>query len=316
MIDEARKLCAEVIIIAGDLFDTERVSRRVIAEVLDLIGRASKIEFLYLKGNHEGDVILGSGIELPKNLKIFGDEWTYFDIGDVTFAGRSEITRDAFSTLSLDEKRKNIVVLHGALQDRTDKERIGIRDLEGLPIDYLALGHYHSFSEHRISKRCTAVYSGTPEGRGFDEAFKCGFVLLRTAEEGILYGHIPFAQRQLHIVKVDVGTLTRQIDLEDRILASISGIPLDDMVRVVLVGEHETVLERDCEALSKRLMRGRFYLEVKDESRIRISMEDYKNDISLKGEFIRMVLCDSELSEKDRDAVIELGLRALAGEGL
>ena len=42
--------------------------------------------------------------------------------------------------------------------------------------------------------------------------------------------------------------------------------------------------------------------------------QDYKNDKSLKGEFIRLVLSKEDLTQKQKEAIIECGLRALAGE--
>ena len=52
---------------------------------------------------------------------------------------------------------------------------------------------------------------------------------------------------------------------------------------------------------------------MKDETRLAIDPERYRNDVSLKGEFIRQVLA-SELSEHEKAAVIRAGVLALAGE--
>ena len=54
---------------------------------------------------------------------------------------------------------------------------------------------------------------------------------------------------------------------------------------------------------------------MKDESRLRINADDYKNDKSFKGEFIRLVLSKDELSDEEKDAIIECGIRALTSEG-
>lgn len=56
-----------------------------------------------------------------------------------------------------------------------------------------------------------------------------------------------------------------------------------------------------------------FFVKVKDETRMTINPENYKNDISLKGEFIRLTLsCDA--SEEDKVAIIRTGMQALMGE--
>ena len=49
-----------------------------------------------------------------------------------------------------------------------------------------------------------------------------------------------------------------------------------------------------------------FFAKVKDETRLAVEPERYRNDVSLKGEFIRQVLA-SELSEHEKAAVIRAG---------
>ena len=40
----------------------------------------------------------------------------------------------------------------------------------------------------------------------------------------------------------------------------------------------------------------------------------YQNDISLKGEFIRLVLQQDKLSDDEKSKVISTGIKALSGE--
>ena len=59
------------------------------------------------------------------------------------------------------------MVLHGELRDKSAQGGvIGLTEAANKNIDYMALGHYHTYSEAQIDKRGVAVYSGTPEGRG------------------------------------------------------------------------------------------------------------------------------------------------------
>ena len=55
-----------------------------------------------------------------------------------------------------------------------------------------------------------------------------------------------------------------------------------------------------------------------DASGIRLDMpeKDYRFDKSLKGEFIRQVMVSHDLSESQKQMVVDMGLRALAGERL
>lgn len=315
MTDEAASIGAGGVIIAGDLFDNERVSIRTLDSVMGIIENAVGITFFYLPGNHEKDRLTSSGVSIPENLIIFGEEWSSYRFGDVTVSGCSSIKADTFSSLRLNENEINIAVLHGELADRTDApDKIGMRELKDLPIDYLALGHYHTYSETRFSERGRAVYCGTPEGRGFDETGDKGYVIIDTDFHSVRSRFVKRAFRTLHSVDVDICGADREIEIENRIAHAVSQIPHSDLVRVTLVGEYAPGTKRETEALTGRFSDSFFYFEVKDASRLRISSEDYKNDRSLKGEFIRLVLSKEELTDEEKAAIIECGIRALAGD--
>ena len=315
MIREAVEIGAGAIIIAGDLFDSDKTGLRTIDTIVGAIERAAQITFFYLSGNHEKNILLSSGISLPKNLKIFEEGWTYFDINGISVVGRSETSPTMFSTLKLDPNRRNIVVLHGELRDKSDENgKIGIKELSDLPIDYLALGHYHSYSETITDSGCYAVYCGTPEGRGFDETGDKGYVILDVNDKGVFHRFQRRAKRRLHIIEVDITGTKREVEIENRVSEKLSSIPFCDMVRVCLTGEHELGLSPNTEMLELRFASDYYYFEIKDITKLRICVEDYKNDLSLKGEFIRLVLSKDELTDEEKSAIIECGIRALAKE--
>jgi len=315
MVEEALFQRVRLFIIAGDLFDSERITKSIAERVLSIIEKNASIDFLYLPGNHEKQALLECGVSLPQNLKIFGDEWTYFTYDYVTFAGRSTITPDMFDRLSLNYDQTNIVVLHGALTEgRCGGESIGIRDAAERHIDHIALGHYHSYTHTYVDDMCSAVYSGTPEGRGFDEVGTKGFVMMEADGKRVYHKFIPFAKRTLRIVDVDITGAMRRIDIEDRTEAAISEIPASDLVRVRLIGARHPELFTDAEALKARFGMRHYHFEVKDETVTRINPRDYKNDKSLKGEFIRLVMSKSDLSDDAKDKIIRTGLAALMGE--
>lgn len=315
MIEEAVYQRVSVFIIAGDLFDSERITRSAAERVLGAIARRPSIDFLYLSGNHEKNALMESGIPFPENLKIFGDGWTYFDYGEVCVVGRSEISEGMFSSLNLSYAKTNIVVLHGALSDgKTQGENIGRRELEERNIDYLALGHYHTYTEEKIFDTGVAVYSGTPEGRGFDEVGEKGFVLIDADGRHARHSFIPFAKRQLRIVDVDLTGVASRQDVDARVDSLLSGIPHTDLVRVRLCGKRSPELFPDEGAITSRWQSAFYHFEIRDESGIRIDPEDYKYDRSLKGEFIRLVTSRTDVSEKEKDKIIRTGLAALMGE--
>lgn len=315
MIEEAVYQRVSVFIIAGDLFDTERITKSTAERVLGAMAKYPTLQFLYLSGNHEKSALTDSGVTLPDNLKLFGEDWTYFDFGEVCVAGRSEIKEGMFSTLKLSYEKTNVVVLHGALTDgKSGGENIGRREAEGKSIDYLALGHYHSYAVEEIFDTGVAVYCGTPEGRGFDEVGTKGFVIIDADGRRAKHTFLPFAKRTLRIVDVDLSGAANRMDVDTRVDAALTGIAHTDLVRLRLVGKRIPELFPDLGAITSRWQNAFYHFEARDESRIRINPDDYKYDRTLKGEFIRLVSAKTDISDEEKDKIIRTGLAALMGE--
>ena len=315
ILDDALRLGVRIIIIAGDLFDSDKITKTARRRTFALIAAAKEISFFYLPGNHEEGALLSGEDELPQNLFVFGEEWSYFSSGDTVIAGRRATSPDMFETLSLPKDTTNIVVLHGDLRDRSDFDGvIGRRDAAGKDIDYLALGHYHSYRSERIDGRCIAVYPGTPEGRGFDETGKKGFVLVEKDIGGLTHRFIPRAKRTLNEIRIDISGIYDLYAIEKRAERALSEILEGDLVRLVLTGTRRVGFNPDTAALMARFSERYYFFEVKDETRLLINASDYEHDLSLKGEFIRTVMKDTTMSEKKKEDVISCGLAALLGE--
>ena len=69
--------------------------------------------------------------------------------------------------------------------------------------------------------------------------------------------------------------------------------------------------ERLTEMFGKRF----FFLEILDKTRPDIRPEQYADSLTLKGEFVRRVMAMEELDEDERNAILQVGLAALRGEG-
>ncbi len=315
--DECRSIGAPVMIIAGDLFDSDNVSRRALRAFYDMMLEYRDIHFVVLPGNHDSEILATEGFSDAQNLHVFErDTLTTFAFGDVTFSGVSPIKPGIFDELELDENSKNILILHGELREKTgnDGESIGISDLVGKNIDYVALGHYHTYAAHELDKRTTAVYSGTPEGRGFDECGECGYVIIDTDGERVSHEFKKFAKRNMRIIPVALDGAERPYDIIERAEAALANIPKEDLVRVELCGSYSPGLWKDEAQICERF-RDRFYhFEVKDTSHISVNPDDYKYDKSLKGEFIRLVYADGSLDDETKRRVVECGVFALMGE--
>lgn len=331
MVDYAADNGVGAIIIAGDLFDTKNISVTARNGVYHAIADHPDIDFYYLEGNHDAGSFISSLTELPENLRLFDGGWRSYNANktggcNIVITG-AELDKSNSSTiynsLVLDNDSFNIVVLHGQESQysvRDNAEVININALKNKGIDYLALGHIHSYRRIGFDRRGCFCYSGCLEGRGFDECGECGFVLLDIDEDSRTYTDefIPFAYRYLHTRETDVTGCATSAEIASRVKAVLSEEDYEerDLVKVVLTGEVDVECEKNVEYIRQQIESGYYFVKVYDETRLAVNYDEYMLDESLKGEFVRTVMNDKTLDEVTRAEVIRCGIQALAGEDI
>lgn len=310
----------EVILIAGDMFDTPQNQQKTIKNrVIDSIRKAEAIDFLYLQGNHDNDDFFKKMDNRPENLKLFGKEWTSYRydniaISGIEFGGDEDI--DMYSNLYLNENDFNIVSLHGQISKYgldKDGEIINLRKLENKYIDYLALGHIHKYEKGKLDYRGIYSYSGCLEGRGFDEFGEKGFVLLNIENRNLSTEFISLARRTFHRVEIDISSYTEAIEIDKLMEEQLKAIPEDDIVKLVFHGEVLEDIEIDIDYIEQKLKNRYYFSKFSNETQIKIDYLKYEKDISLKGEFIRTVNA-LDISEREKGKVIKMGINAIVGK--
>ena len=316
MVAWAQREKVDGVLICGDLFDSRRVSARTAELVLDIMENAAQVEFYYLRGNHDEGRDLFAGRQQPPNVHTFGENWTYYRWDSVVIAGMEPEDWNAlYGALELPADTVNIVMLHGQESARPGEELIAIPNLREKNIDYLALGHIHSYQKQKLDERGVWSYCGCLEGRGFDECGKKGFVLVDTGKGRVETTFVPFAARQLREVVADISGCVTVTQLQNAMDAAAAGINPDSLVKFTLVGTYTPQTQKDLTYLAKYFGQRFYFVKIKDDSRFHIQRGTYEHDVSLKGEFIRMVMA-SDKTEEEKGRIICAGLQALAGEAV
>ena len=304
------------VIIAGDAFDTRKVSTKTLSRFFHAISK-TPCDFLYLAGNHD-EATIKFAQDIPNNLYFFQDDWTQFRYGNVNIVGANSVSYGILSeTLSLNEQDKNIVVMHGQIagyKSDIDAELISLPRLKNKHIDYLALGHIHSYSLEKLDNRGVFAYSGCLDGRGFDETGEKGFILLEETEKGFDSQFIPFSSRQFI---EEEYVLNSEFDWWKQVDAIISTLLIkyneSSLIKLVLKGKHKADYFKDLASLTEKLNQKFFYAKVYDKTTLQIDVKDYEYDKSVKGEFVRLVF-SSDLNEEQKNSIILCGLNAFKGE--
>ena len=301
---------ARVVLLAGDVFDTDHPASSAVRYLLDTVREHPGIDFLMLYGNHSGDFRLSD--EIPENLRFFDEnEYSSYRYGDVLICG-SENPSAELPPLPSDTV--NIVALHGQIvEHRHAKDEIALTELRDKAIDYLALGHIHSPRIEKLDSRGFYCYAGCPEGRGFDEIGERGVVLLDTDGERLKKSFLPIARRTLHDISIDISAADSQREIERAVLREIEGIRESDLVRIRLTGERKAHLLPDVLLLTTSLEGSCFHVEIKNETTVKIDPAEYESDLSLRGEFVRTVLA-LDLPKEEEGLILSAGLAVLSGE--
>ena len=312
----------KAVIIAGDMFDTSRVTLKTRARVLNAIISNSDVDFLYLSGNHDDDNFITGMENLPDNFKVFSSEWTTFNYSNVTISGVKFTpynVNTVYDTLKLDPSNINIVTLHGQIAGYISEEKAEIISLPRLKdknIDYLALGHIHEYSTGELDLRGKYAYSGCLEGRGFDETGNKGFVEITVDSNGLTTEFIKFASRKLSVFEYDVSGKSDWLFSKGEIISALNKcVDKTSLVKVVIKGERKTDFDIDKDGLLLRLNEVYFYAKVYDKTTVMVDEKDYEFDKTVRGEFVRAVW-ESSLSPEMKSKVISCGLNALKGEEL
>ena len=315
----ARENGVGAVLIAGDLFDEGETSAALKKEVAAVIAAAKPVCFFYVSGNHDDTF---SFSEKPENLYLFSENHTFksYDLQEnITLCGidGKNLKESSYDDLALQYDRLNIVIMHGAIvKGRASNGEISLFGLQNKNVDYLALGHIHlpSIEAERLDGRGHYRYCGCLEGRGFDECGKRGFFLLEI-ENGKLISEtfLSLSRREIVERRADISDCESYYDVERTVDSALAGESKENIVKLILTGKHKAGLKKDLPLLIARLNQRFFFVKVVDESTVYVDYEQYKNDLSERGEFVREV-GRYEMSEELRAEVLDVGLKALDGE--
>jgi len=310
VLSEQLKICSDLfsyakdngidaLLICGDLFHTSEISAKIERVFFNAVQDFSK-PVIYISGNHDEEKAIFS---YPENFIILK--------GSVRLDG--VVISDGSNLQTLQKEDKNIVVMHGDIFSRGN-DYIDIKSLKGDFVDYLALGHLHSYCERDFG-RGNAVYCGTLQGNGFDECGDKGFVVLDTIT--MLHHFVPFAFRRYKIVDVDISGQNKFNEIVQNVEYALNDISTNDLVRVVLKGSYEENSEKYLHLIEEKFKARYFYFELRDESQIKIDFEKLKAEkLSFKAELLSLIMQDDTLSDSEKTQISQISIEALRGDDL
>jgi len=181
VLDAARDLSADVVLLAGDTFDSHRVPQNLVEQAAAVIGN-SALPVVILPGNHDpaiaSAIYRNSPLKVVKNLHVIGvthDDTVAFPNLWLEVWGRPHRDYDDMIPFEMVHARRSrwlIAMAHGHYQPKPDRSigprpswLIGDDDIAATGADYVALGHWNRAV--RVGNGVVlAYYSGSPEYAG------------------------------------------------------------------------------------------------------------------------------------------------------
>ena len=315
----------DLVLIAGDLFDSGFTNSKTVKYAADLLGTVG-CPVVISPGNH--DPYTPNGIYstgFPENVHIFDSkQLSSFDfeklgitVWGYAFTSSSYEEHPLATEYTVDTDRLNLLCAHAdIIQSLSKYAPISPRELDDSPFDYAAFGHVHNYTEIGNYNGTLAGYSGCAEGRSFDELDFGGAILLEIEGKKISTSKIQLAKRRYMIEKLDITGIDSDDETVEKIRQRIAvkNYKQDTSLRVVLHGsvssEYAPNHKYICDAIE-----GLYSLDIKDETLPTFDEETLAQDVSVRGEFYRTLLKTiREGTEEERQTAVlalRLGLSAL-----
>ncbi len=330
---------AEAVLIAGDLFEQDRVSRDTLAFLRDQFERLAPLPILISPGNRDPHTEESSWFveEWPANVHVFDrPEWTAWEclgapltVHGFAFTG-ADMPGDVFARLRVPrDGRVHVALAHGA-----ERSCLGPEDEPRAPFDlsavaqpglhYLALGHIHRMIAVRQDQGFQAWYPGPPEGRDFDESGPMHLLEVEIVPpEANTPATVLVAPRQSSklvyaTAEIDCFALPDADAVAAAVVERLSQPDTAVVARAVLIGMAPPELREDIAGMVQSL-EGRFEaIRIDDHTRPDDDFAAMGREDTALGEFVRNLTEEHDAAvDPVRQAVLdrarEVGLAAFLG---
>lgn len=342
----------DLVIIAGDLFETHKPDSALIESVISDLRRlvAAGVAVVTAPGNHDEITYVDSvyrayaqrwpGVlirsPMPAHVDSLDINGTRVHIYGLAYTGGLTQTQPPIDRFPrLNDDGFHVAVFHGSLDWDAGERSLPLRSeaLAAARYDYIALGHIHRPSEHKIGPGL-AVYPGAIEGKGFNDPGVGVYTVatlhleaqpdestaaLRGSGTRVQISEFPAEVRPVRSLELDVTPLNDLEETRARIKAATemaaghdSGkrTMRDPIVRVRLVGASAGAM--DVDALRASLVNDFYFLEVIDETTM---LDDETVDMlarepTVRGEFVRRMRKNmAEASDETQRLLFSRALR-------
>lgn len=325
---------ADVLLISGDLFDSENISDETVNFLKRKFAEIPDVAIFIAAGNHDpytpGSVYAKENF--GSNVTVFSTRGEYVDIDELKLriCGASFGNEDGGSVPNIfsmpkSEEYTNIAVVHGNVRGGASDDKynpIMPADIENSGFEYVALGHVHTFSEINKSGKTFWAYPGIPEPRGFDECAengRYGVILIDCLEDGLKFEFKEVYERGYHELEIKLDSDVNDSEtIVELISQKLSDFSSGDLFKVIISGQTAAGFKPNIELINSRIKDKAFFVSAYDKTETYRDLTAEAADGSLRAVYIRMLgeHINNAVTEKEKkiaEAALRIGVDALDG---
>lgn len=308
----------DLLFICGDLYEHDYVKQSTIEYINSLFLQIPNTSIYIIPGNHD-PIVKNSyyaDFNWSPNVEIFTEklEVKHTEQVDIYGFGFNEfyMKSNQISQIQIKNSDKvNILLTHGSLDSSSDEEKqynpLSKQQLKQLGFDYIGLGHIHKPLYQQENQNI--IYPGSTIALGFDELGKHGMVVGEIKEnKKIEIEFVPLDKKEF----IELTVLVDEILDKEQLIQTVEALPLQEnnYYKIRLIGKRN--FEISLQMLSPYLT-SKNILKIKDETSLKIELEELAKQHTLKGIFVKNMLEKIEQGEPKEqiEKAIEIGLEAM-----
>lgn len=292
---------AHAVLIAGDLFEHERITRDTITFLRAEFEAAAPVPIFIAAGNRD-PFVPGSPYATevwPDNVTIFtSPKWTAKTLKniDLTVHGVGfdgpEPSANPFGKLEIPADDKvHIAVAHGAEKSATPLGKTLCAPFNAnalsLPnLSYVALGHIHLMRAFEGEHGTRIQYSGAPEGLSFADTGMRHYLEVEIDNGGIQVRPVACSKATYSTHTLDCSAFTTTQEIVDAVRALPSEGAQTRIIQVTLTGLGRAEWRYELDAMRARLADDYEFVSLVDAMRLADDYEALARDCTSQGAFV------------------------------
>ncbi len=289
MVELANRLGCQLLLLAGDIFDGNRVCPETVEALKEALEAFGGYTFI-VPGNHDpyGDTSLWAKTRWGERVHLFTGKTEAVVLPELGCRvwGMGEMLGEAPFTPAATGEYVEIGICHGEPLPPSQMAQLGLH--------YLALGHIHKRAELMEAGKTRYTWPGAPMGRGFDECGIRGVYHVELDSEDCRMQFVPIPGPRYEILTV---SCERPLEAQ---------LPKDSeelICRLIVTGEGEGPLPE----LSHRFLS----LDLRDQRRLPRDLWEGAGEETLRGLALEELRKGYENETEGRQKITELAAKYL-----